>query len=169
MLVMTHWYLVYTKPRNEFVAQQNLKRQGYESYLPLIRQSRRRKGRQFENIEPLFPRYLFVRFSPGHDNIAPIGYTTGVSGLVRFAEEPAVVSDQIIESLRRRADCDTGLHCPKAPLFVPGDTVIIDEGPLSGVESIYLAQTGSERVVVLLQLLGRENHVRIERNLLRVG
>jgi transcriptional antiterminator RfaH len=80
-----------------------------------------------------------------------------------------VVSDQIIESLRRRADCDTGLHCSKAPLFVPGDTVIIDEGPLSGVESIYLAQTGPERVVVLLQLLGRENHVRIERNLLRVG
>lgn len=151
------------------VAEQNLQRQGYEAYLPLIQQRRRRCGRWREVIEPLFPRYLFVRVRPGYDNIGPIRYTTGVQGLVRFTEEPAVVPDQIVESLRRTADCNIGLHHPKGPLFAPGDTVIIDEGPLAGLRAIILAETGQERVMILLKMLGRDNYINVERDLLRLA
>lgn len=38
------WYLVYTKPRAESTARLNLERQGYDSYLPLVRQPRTRQG-----------------------------------------------------------------------------------------------------------------------------
>lgn len=30
------WYLVVTKPKSEFKAQENLRRQDYETYLPLV-------------------------------------------------------------------------------------------------------------------------------------
>lgn len=166
---MKRWYLVYTKSRKEKVAEENLKRQGYEVYLPLIEQARRRRERRTETIEPLFPRYLFLCFRPGCDNIAPIRYTTGVSGLVRFTEEPAVVPDQIIASLRSRADGKSGLHRPKDPMLAPGDMVTIEEGPLSGVGAIFLAGTGQERVAILVHMLGRQNRVSVERDLVRLA
>lgn len=166
---MNRWYLIHTKPRKESVAEQHLQRQGWELYLPRIQQPHRRRGRWVEVIEPMFPRYLFVRLRFGVDNIGPIRYTTGVRDFVRFAEEPAVVPDEVVETLKRAADCDSGLHYPKGPLFKSGDAVIIEEGPFAGLQAIFLAETGQERVVILLEMLGRENRVTVKRNCLRLA
>jgi len=166
---MKCWYLVHIKPRKEMVAEQNLQNQGYEVYLPLVQQLCRRRGHWIEVIEPLFPCYLFVCLQFGYDNVRPIRYTTGVRDLVRFTEEPAVVPDQIIASLRRTADCKTGLHHPKGPLFKPGNAVIIDAGPFAGLQAIFLAETGQERAIILLEMLGRENRVTVNRDLLRLA
>ena len=35
------WYLIYTKPRRERAALENLERQGYQAYLPRVRVRRR--------------------------------------------------------------------------------------------------------------------------------
>lgn len=164
-----HWYLVHTKPRKEKVAEENLQRQNFEVYLPLIQGLRRRRGHWTEVIEPLFPRYLFVHLRFGYDNVYPIRYTMGVDRLVRFGEEPTVVPDQIVDSLRHSADRNTGLHYPNGPLFKPGDTVVIDEGPMAGLRAIFLAETGQQRVSILLEMLGRENRVTINRDLLRLA
>ena len=43
---------MYAKPRQETVARTNLVRQGYEIYLPLVRQPRKRKGRRVTVIAP---------------------------------------------------------------------------------------------------------------------
>ncbi len=166
---MKCWYLIYTKPFKERVVEQGLQRQSYEVYLPLIQQPRRQRGRWIEVIDPLFPCYLFVRLRPGYDNIGPIRYTTGVRNMVRFTGEPAIVPDHIIESIKQTADHNTGLHHSKGPLFEPGNKVIIDKGPLTGLQGIFLAETGQERVVILLEMLGRENRVTVERNLLRLA
>lgn len=166
---MKRWYLVYSKPRKERVAEENLKRQGYATYLPLIQTTRWRRGRWNPASEPLFPRYLFVRLMPGHDNMSPIRYTIGVSGLVRFNQELAVVKDQIVESLKQMADGNTGLHFRRCPVFARGDSVVIDEGPLAGVQGIFIAESGEERVVILLSMLGRENCISVERHLLRLA
>ena len=78
------WYLIYTKPRQERYARENLERQGYEVYLPLIRDRRRRKGRYVETVDALFPRYLFIHLDQDTDNWSPIRSTFGVSGLGLF-------------------------------------------------------------------------------------
>ena len=163
------WYLVHTKLRKEMVAEQNLQRQNCEVYLPCIQQPRHRRGRWIDVIEPLFPRYLFVRLRLGYDNIGSIRYTTGVRDLVRFTEEPAIVPDQIVGLLRSTADRDTGLHYSKSPLFEPGDTVIIDKGSFAGLQAIFLAEKGQERAIILLDILGRENRITVKRDLLRLA
>jgi len=168
MDVVRHWYLVHTKPQKERVAKENLERQGYPFYLPLARQTRRRKGRWLDVIEPLFPRYLFVRLGAGHDSFRSVRYTTGVQNLVCFSEKPAVVPDSVVNSLMRAADPDTGLHDLNAPVFEPGKAVVIDSGPLAGVQGILLAKTGEDRVIVLLNMLGKENRVAIEHDLVRL-
>jgi len=148
------WYLVYAKPRQEELAKENLERQGYQSYLPLIRNPRRRLGRRVIRIEPMFPRYLFIRLDTETDNWAPIRSTVGVSKLVRFGMHPSPVPDELIEYLRSR-DNSAGVQDLPMHVFKKGQKVVIEEGPFRGYEGIYMARTGQERVLVLLDIVGR--------------
>lgn len=166
MDIVKNWYLVHTKPRKETVAEENLERQGYEVYLPLINQQRRRYERWVQIIEPLFPRYLFIRLRPGYDNMGPVRYTSGVQNFVRFTEEPAIVPGVVVDSIKRATDTRTGLHIPKRLAFQRGDTVMIEKGPLANLQAIVWGESGEERVLILLKMLGRETVLTVSRNLL---
>lgn len=166
---MKHWYLVHTKPRQEKVAEYNLERQGYEVYLPLTQQPKRRNGHWTSVIEPLFPRYLFVRLQLGLEDFYPIRSTIGVRNLVRFAEEPAIVPDEIIVTLRHAADRATTLHRPHSKPFKQGDNVLIEEGPFAGLEGIFWVEKSQERVVILLEILGQRRHLTIKADSLKLA
>lgn len=157
---ITAWYVVYTKPRQEGVAQANLERQGYLVYLPRVRQRRRRAGRSADVVEPLFPRYLFIQLSQHTDNWGPIRSTLGVASLVRFGGEPAVVPEGLIGALQARED-GTGLQTLDAPDFVVGQTVRIQAGAMEGYEGIFLARTSRDRVALLLEVLGQRVRVSV--------
>jgi transcriptional antiterminator RfaH len=153
------WYVVFTKPKREASAEENLRRQAFECFLPRIQQPRRRQNKRVVVAEPMFPRYLFVHVDVVQQNVAPIRSTFGVSGLVRFGNELAVVPDPIIETLLIRADRENGVVSLKPPRFQAGDEVLLLEGSMAGIRGIFQATTGQERVVILLNLLGRENRV----------
>ena len=161
---MKHWYTIYTKSRQEVSAAENLRRQAFEVYLPNIEQSRRYRGQWREKIEPLFPRYLFIRLHLGKDNIAPIRSTHGVSKLVSFSGQPATVPDPLIDALIELADPDTGLLHPKEDLFEAGTTVTIMDGPLQGLEAIFKVHDCEQRSIILLNILGKTQQIRIDRN-----
>jgi transcriptional antiterminator RfaH len=162
------WYLVYTKPRQESVAKLNLERQHYSVYLPLVRHSRKRLGRRIDVIEPLFPRYLFIELSTQTDNWGPIRSTVGVSSLVRFGAEPAAVPGQLIACLRAR-DNEQGVQLLAPRAFAEGDSVRIAAGPMWGYEGIFLATTGKQRVMVLLEILGKQTRVSVAAEDLEAG
>ncbi len=147
---MRAWYLIYSKPQRERLALENLERQGYPSYLPLIRNRRRRKGRYVSIIEPMFPRYLFVHLSDETDNWGPIRSTLGVANMVRFGMQAARVPDSLIEMMQERDE--EGVQTLTPAELEPGDQVRIVEGVMAGYEAIFQARTSKERVVLLLQL-----------------
>lgn len=155
------WYLVYAKPRQERVAQTNLERQGYPVYLPLARQARRRHGRTLSTIAPLFPRYLFVHLDREIDNWAPIRSTLGVVSLVRFGQLPAPVPDELVQFLRGREDPE-GLHVLTVDEYKSGARVRITAGGMAGYEGIFVAPSSRQRVVVLLDILGKQTRTVIE-------
>ena len=154
------WYLVYTKTRQENLAQENLQRQGYETYLPRIYQSRRRNGRHIKTIEAFFPRYLFIKLDTETDNWAPIRSTIGVSKMVRFDGIPAVVPEQLIQSLQSNDDED-GIQNLVQKNLMRGDKVTIIDGPLAGYQGIYQQQNSAERVAVLVDLVGKNTLLNI--------
>lgn len=158
------WYAVCCKPRQEAVAEKNLLRQGYRTYLPRIRNTHRRKGQWVDTVEPLFPRYLFIRVDPGRHSTAPVRSTRGVSSLVRHCGLPAAVPEQVIEAIMQRAEVDSGLHRDDRPLFCAGDPIRLVEGPLAGMEGVFAEEDGEKRVVVLLELLGKANKMRMKRD-----
>lgn len=160
---MEHWYAVHTKARDEMLAEENLHRQGFHTFLPRIKATRRRRGRWYQVIEPLFPGYLFIRLDPLTRDTSPIRSTRGALGLVRFGGEPAVVPAELIEQLIAAATDEPGV-VRQEYLFQPGDRVRILSGPFTGLPASIVAETGEERVQLLLELLGRTNKVLISRH-----
>ncbi len=156
---MKAWYLIHSKPRQENVAKEQLERQGYETYLPLAPVRRRKRGRAYSVIAPMFPRYLFIYLSNETDDWRPIRSTIGVSVLVKFGEVPAKLPNKLIEKLRDRED-DEGIQVLENIEFSKGDQARIAEGPFEGFEGIYQCRTGKDRVILLLKIA--QNAVNIE-------
>ncbi len=155
------WYLVYCKPRQESVARENLMRQGYEVYLPLLHEVRRRQGRRVSVIAPMFPRYLFIHLSSETDNWAPIRSTLGVISIVRFGRAAARVPDGLIGALRSREDAQ-GIQILPMAEYKPGSRVRITQGGFAGYEGIFQTTSGRDRVTVLLDVLGRSARTTVD-------
>lgn len=166
---MALWYAVFCKPRAEATAQVNLRRQGYLTYLPLLPTERRRDGKWVPATEPLFPRYLFVSPRDSGHSLAPVRSTLGVTGLVRFGAQPATVPEALISELRAaeaaaRAVADSPGDAPHRALFRAGMRVRLAAGPLAGLAGVFERTTGADRVIVLLELLGRSQRIMVERD-----
>lgn len=151
---MSNWYLIHTKIRQERVALENLERQGFECFLPLIRAEKLRRGALQVVQEALFPRYLFIRLGTGLESQswAPIRSTIGVSRLVTFGQTPAKIEDELIVQLQVKTDsAEVQLRH-----FEPGEQVVVTDGPFVGVEAIYQMADAEGRVMVLLNILSKQ-------------
>lgn len=160
------WFAVCCKPRQELVAQENLLRQGFRVYLPRIQMKKRRRAKWIDVVEVLFPRYIFIQVDPAKNSIAPVRSTRGVVGFVRFGGQPAVVADEVMDAIFQREDSDSSLHQDIRPLFCAGEPIKLADGPLAGMEGIFVQEDGEKRVIVLLEILGKANKVRVDRDLI---
>jgi len=154
------WYLVYTKPREEQLAESNLIRQGYTVYLPLIRNRRRSRGKFKSFIEPMFPRYLFIQLDQNTDNWAPVRSTYGVSSMVYFGIKPASIPNEIVELLTSHADENSIYQIPDQD-YRQGDKLMVVEGPMAGLQGVFLSDNTRERVEILLDYLGKQTEVNV--------
>lgn len=153
------WSLIHTKPRQEVCALENLERQGFTCYLPMLLAERLRQGKLVAIHEPLFPRYLFIQLGQSQ-SWSPIRSTRGVGCLVSFGNEPAKVPNELVESLQRR-DAERSGKIMK-PAFNPGDQVEILGGPFVGLEAVYEMNDGEGRVIVLIELMSKLTRLKLE-------
>jgi transcriptional antiterminator RfaH len=162
---VNRWYVVRTKVGRETLAEEQLQRQAYPTYCPRLLAQCRRFGRRVRLITPLFPQYLFLQLNIGVQDLAPAKSTPGVLGLVRFGEEYAVMPQRIIDGLKAREH--QGVRPAENPLK-PQSHVRITGGPFFGLEGIFLNECAKDRVMVLLNLLGREQAVKIPEQLIEL-
>jgi transcriptional antiterminator RfaH len=161
------WYVIQCKRREEFRAREHLERQKFLCYLPTLAVEKRRNGRKLEAREPLFPGYVFIQLDDVGDNWHPIRSTRGVIRIVRFGEHPLPLQEEIVEMMRQRLAGNP----PRLPYLRPGERVVITEGCFADLEAIFVANDGDERVMLLMNILNREQrlsfpavHVRRTRN-----
>lgn len=146
------WCLIQTKPRQELIAEKNLKNQGYECYLPFIHREKVIQNKIEVQVTPLFPRYLFINLD--HDfsskSWAPIRSTKGVSNLVKFGSNLASATDELIEVIKSREfDGVTNIK----PLFTKGQSLRMLRGPFAGFDSVYQGMDDQMRVIVLFEFM----------------
>ena len=158
------WYVVHTKIRQEALAMSNLNRQGFECYIPMIKMEKMRRHKATLVEEPMFPRYLFIRLdtSGSGPSWSPIRSTLGVSQLVRFGGQPAVVDSKLIELLRTREQVGQSER-----LFKAGEKVVVADGPFAGIEAIFKTADAESRSMILLDMLSKPVAMRIETASLR--
>lgn len=151
------WYVVNTKPRQEDVADRNIMRLGVETFFPRIRNERVIRGVRRMVVSPLFPKYLFVRLDLG-THYRAVSYAHGVRRLVALGQVPAIVDEEIIDSIRSRVS--NGYVQIHSPVFKPGQIVRIHAGPLQGLEAIFEREMNDhQRSLLLLQALSYEARV----------
>ena len=158
---MKNWFVANTRTRSEALAQANLVNQGFETYLPQYNHQRRHARRVDYVRAPLFPRYLFVRMDLEKDHWRPVLSTIGVQSLVSNGLEPAAVPDGIIEEIRSR-EAENGLvSLTDLRQFRNGEAITLDRGPFAGREGLFDSKSDDQRVIVLLNIMGRPVRVRI--------
>lgn len=150
-----HWYAIHCKPREDARAELHLENQGFEIFRPKQHVRRRRGGRMVALVDSLFPRYLFIRLDNVHENWAPIRSTRGVVGLVRWGNQVPTVPEPVVETLRARTGEDGCVAPAAVDCYRPGERLRIEEGPFAGLEGIFQARRGEDRVILLLELMRR--------------
>ena len=163
---LMEWYVVQTKSRQERRALTNLERQGYPCYLPFRAKKKLRKNLTTVEQEPLFTNYLFIQLdiSSTGKSWGPIRSTLGVSRLVSFGLSPLKVEPELIEIIRVFENNLT--NSEPAPLFTPGQKVLLTEGPFTGLEAIYHLEDGDARSIVLINLLGKPTKLHVPTGIL---
>ncbi len=160
---MKRWFAIHTKPGGERLAEGNLMRQGFEAYLPLRTKTNRRGGRGVVVKMPLFPRYIFVRIDLDEQPWRRISNTFGVAYIVAFGDRPAPLQDHVIEEIKARETKDGVIDLSLLQALTPGDAVKIADGAFIDRTGIFQCASDKDRVVVLLNLLGRQTAVNVDR------
>jgi transcription antitermination factor NusG len=154
------WFALQTRPRNERKVDYLLRQKGYECLTPTYRQKRKWSDRTVEIDLPLFPTYVLCRFNSSVLNKAIS--TSGVIRIVGFNGKPAEVAVQEIEALQLLMQSSL-LREPWR--YLPNGTqVLVETGPLTGVEGIIHQDDNYRRLVISITLLQRSIAIQLDEN-----
>ena len=153
------WFAVRVRSNYERVAEQHLADRGYQPFAPSYKVERQWSDRKKEIDQFLFPGYVFCRLNP-QDRL-PVLSVPGVVGLVGFGKIPAPIPDEEMQRIERCVQ--SGLLVKPWPYLAVGQTVLIEKGPLSGMEGILADEKGQCRLIVSVNLLRRSVAAEVER------
>lgn len=160
--VEEHWYAVYTKPKEEQRADQNLAAWGVETLAPKIQERRTNEftGRPTYFTKPLFPRYIFARFD-AERLLRKVRFTRGVQNIVSLDSRPVIVDDSVIDIIRSRIRED-GFVKLGEDLNV-NDEVVVKNGALKSLVGIFERRVkASDRIIILLTAITYQGRISIE-------
>jgi transcriptional antiterminator RfaH len=164
---MDHWYLIQFKPNSHRLAERNLHRQGFETFLPMHKITRRKASRFVSDLKPLFPGYMFVNVN---SDLAPwraINSTIGVSRLVSFEGKPKPLPMQLISGLMLRCDV-SGTLLPHKSISV-GDTVEMITGPFANFIATVDTIDPEQRIWVLMDFMGQKTRMQVTTDQLQLA
>lgn len=161
------WYLVHTKSGRELLADENLRRQGYQTYLPLERRTIRHARRTLEGVRAYFPGYLFVALDLTCRVWSPINSTFGVLRLVGGPEGPSRAPAGLVEGLRAASNSRGVLNL--ATDWAPGAKIQVISGPFANQLGVVEGMCGADRVRILFSIMNSEVRVLTPADTLRLA
>ena len=154
-----NWYLLQTKPNAHSTAFEQLKRQGFEVFLPLIIKTAKRNGKFLEFKAPLFPGYLFIGTSTDPIPWNKINSTRGVSKAVTLDGVYRPVSSHIIKGIKRRCNVDNVIQ--RLDNIVPGNRIKIESGPFTEFICTVDQIKDDQRAWVLIDILQQKTKAEV--------
>lgn len=152
---MNCWYLVKTKFNQEQIATVNLENQNFKVYCP-------RSIISNKNVV-LFPGYIFIQLDQNLQNFSAIKSTKGVINFVRFGLSFAKIPNNVIDLIKKN-EFLTAQKIISLDNFNKGDNVKITEGVFKNCIAIFKSIKADERVTLLMNLMGQEQSINIDKN-----
>jgi len=163
----TSWFLAQLKPNCAQIAAKNLRRQGFQTFLPMEEETRQRNGKFVTAKRPLFPGYIFVAFDVALGLWHTVNSTYGITRLVSFGKEPTSVPLDLVSQLIQRCDAKGELQPVKA--LKPGDEVTLTKGPFANFVAEVEKIAPDQRVWVLMDIMGAQTRVAVGADQLRTA
>ncbi len=160
------WFLAQLKPNSANIADRNLQRQGFKTFLPMEEVTRRQQGKFKNVLQPLFPGYIFVSLDVLQGSWGRINSTYGVTRVVSFGNAPAEVPRELVLQLMLRCDA-MGKMLPPSSLK-PGDKVRLTTGPFANYVAEIERIAPDRRVWVLMDLMGGQTRVVVQPDALSI-
>ncbi len=152
------WYAIYCKPRQEFRALEQLQNQAYTCFLPTLVVDKVKNNALQSQLQPLFPRYLFIHLNQSTSNWMPIRSTRGVANVVSFANQAAKVPNDLILALQAAPVLERRR-------FEQNQAMTIQQGAFAGLSGVFqkilTASDGQMRAVLLVELMHKTHTLSI--------
>lgn len=161
-----HWFVFYTKSRQEKKVRDLLMKSGREVFLPLQKVVRQWSDRKKKVEVPLFNSYIFV--NEFEHNLTEILQVPGVAWTIRHNGKPAVLHDKEFEMIQRFIS--TGLfleaHGLSPSELKGGDKVKVTDGPLRGLVGVLTGDSNNRKFTVALEGIDQVIRIDMPANLL---
>jgi len=157
------WFALRVRSKHERIAAFHLRERGFEEFSPSYKEESQWSDRKKTMERFLFPGYVFCRLNP-QDRL-PVLTVPGVVDLVGFGGGPCAIPDFEIEQVRTMVQ--SGLLVTPWPFLEVGQTVLLEHGPLTGLEGILEEVKGKLRLVVSIRLLQRSVSTEVDRKWVR--
>lgn len=154
------WYAVQAYSCREKIVDQALRKDGIDSYLPLLAERHRWSDRTKTIYVPLFPGYLFVNVDAKLEEYTKVKYNPSVCSILGGQSGPTPVDEQQIEDIKRMIDNDKNLKVVRG--FYKGQKVEIKSGPLQGMVGEYVQTRVGRYLAIHINILGQTVLVELE-------
>jgi transcription antitermination factor NusG len=153
------WYALIVRPNHDKKVERSLGNRGLPALSPVYRSRRAWRDRQKDVDLPLFPGYVFCRFSY-EQRLVALG-TPGIRSVVSFGRKPHPIPEDEIEAVR--SIMKSGLPAMPWPYLKAGQRVRLVGGCLDGLPGTLIREKEVCRLVVTVEILMRSVAVEVDR------
>jgi transcription antitermination factor NusG len=157
------WFALRVRSNCEKVVATSLACKGYPQFLPTRKRRSRRDGTTKDVDVALFPGYVFGAFDVNQR--LPIVMIPGVVHIVGVGLTPEPIDPKELLAVERFVS--SGMAVELWPFLKTGESVLVERGPLTGLEGLLVQIKNSNRLVISLSLLQRSVAVEIDRECVR--
>jgi len=152
-----YWFALYTKPRSEFKAREQLAVIEVEHYLPTFTSVKQWSDRKKKITEPLIRGYIFIHASE-QERLASVEQPSIVRCLFDCGH-PASIPDWQIDNIKKMLAQDSELIVYNG--IVTGTKVKIKNGSFKGVVGIVTDNEKGKSISISIDLLNRSVITRV--------
>lgn len=142
-----------------------MRRDGIETYLPLLKSLKIWSDRKKWVEEPLFRSYLFVHITM--KEYQQVVQTDGVVRFITFEGKPVPVPDSQINAIKQFLDSDDAPDLMSGK-FEIGDTVEVFRGNLKGLTGNLVEWRGKQKVKIEIESIGQSIILTVPKSYLKV-
>ena len=151
--MIKNWHIVVTRSRFEKKCNTLLELNGIESFLPMRNVLVKYSDRNKWVSKPLFPGYIFVKFSTNERFLALS--IDGMARIVRFENKDYIVNESVINGVKNRLSENKELELISTSNLVLGAKIKIIDGPFAGTNGVLIKAKGKSKILVEIEAINQ--------------